>query len=975
MRERRNNSTPTPREKRVIRFAEAILADVKANGLSVESYNLTVEEKGVIDFRFSAGEYHFVGKCRWRRWDGTVTPANIDRISDVVKLYGKLFPEKTVFGIIASDSDVPTGVLAWQRIYENRIVFLTGPPRKWAVKFNDTVLRIIAALTQRTIFERIVAEEKPLKKAKNFTAALAAASARFIDLVLTNTVIERVESNRIHPLLRGVQRKLTPRRAMYKLFPTQCVRAIDLFCTEVTRNTIEPKTDEMLALIKSCYEDIGLRLPNKKMFASSVWRGGLYHDIQQLSTSNLAYYDLFSIGSLSEGDVKEQKKDFQEHFRAFSTYGVDHKHAIYEFDDYFRDVVSTFRKMLPPLTELWTGKTSIDHEVHFLYSFFDAVSIQLAYMPPYANGELYRKAGMRLAKCYELNLWPIIESHLNEDLGESRVLARFDEMSLLQSMIEKLREKRQEYLGSYGHRYLEFLRTRQESLGKKYGNVLGRDGLYCALGQFSRELFKYAGRWEELRWDQKLWRPVRGFTALRTIWKSAVALCKPSSRPMLKPRLEKSGKHELYEICMRDKDKGFSIRAYDIETKRVPNRATSGSEVTESELQVFYVNEVLSGFCNVTNLLSRGTPTLLGSMLISLTANCPVERYHRVVAIPSRGVVPASLLSFIFNKKMSIAHVHFSLDMWPRHTWPEKLIVVDDGVQTGFTMFNLLREFNDRGYRHDGIPLLAIYRFQDKQIDRFHQEHSAAPELSPASQLAELRERVHPCFEFASVPHGTASDAYRLECISDKTDGVETDTADAFITKARDRICKWVEEKPSTEWLRKEIKRICKVRNFYKPSLLFDHPKLLLRICSYFHRICVEKGINVLIARDEFGVPLATGICLLQMFAGGPNLQLLIAQKGGTFISGLSDLLARDSGLDELNVATVGTSVRSMATEVNIERTLLCASHSANRINPKGLKVERKTLLTVFRSKYLDHLKPIALVEDDIHEIVPILDQ
>lgn len=973
MREFGNNSTL--REKRVTRFAKAILTDVKANRLSTESYNLTEGEKEVIDLMFSAGDYHFVGKCKWRRWDGTVTPGDIDRISDVVELYGKSYPEKTVFGIIASDSDVPTGVLAWQGIHENRIVFLTGPPRKWATKFNSTILRVIAALTQRTIFERMVADEKPLKKVKNFTAALAAASARFVDLLLIETVVKSVESSRVHPLLSGIHTKLTPRRAMYKLFPTQCVRAIDLFCTEVTRNTIEPKTNEMLALIKSCYEDIGLRLPNKKMCACSVWRGNLYHDIQRLSTSNLAYYDLFSIGSLSEKDVEEQKEKFLEHFRPFSTYGVDHKHAIYEFDDYFRDVVKSFKNILPSLAELWQGKEFIDYEVHFLYSFFDAVSTQLAYMPVYCNGEQYRKASIRLAECYELNLWPIIKSHLNEDLGESRALSRFDGMSLLQSMIEKLREKCQEHLGSYGHRYLKYLRTRQESLGKEFGNVLGRDGLYCALGQYARENFKYIGRWEELRGYQRLWRHVRGFIVLKTIWKSAVALFKPSSRPTLKPRLEKSGEHELYKICMRDKDKKFSIKAYEIQTKPVPNRSTSGSEVTESELQALYVNEVLSGFCNVSNLLSRGTPTLLGSTLISLTANCPIERYHRVVAIPSMGVVPASLLSFIFNKKMSIAHVHFSLDMWPRHTWPEKLIVVDDGIQTGFTMFNLLREFNNRGYRHDGIPLLAIYRFRDEQIDRFHQEHSAAPELSPASQLAELRERVHTCFEFASVGHGTASDTYSLECNSDKTDGVEIGTTNAFIVKARDRICKWVEEKPPAEWLRKKIRRTCKVRSFYKPSLLFEHPRLVLQICSYFHRICVEKGINVLIARDEFGIPLATGICLLQMFAGGPNLQLLVAKKGGTFVSGLSDLFARDPGLDELNVATVGTSVRTMATEANIERTLLCASQSDNRINPNGLKVERKTLLTVFRSKYLDHLRPIALVEDDIHEIVSVLDQ
>jgi adenine/guanine phosphoribosyltransferase-like PRPP-binding protein len=412
---------------------------------------------------------------------------------------------------------------------------------------------------------------------------------------------------------------------------------------------------------------------------------------------------------------------------------------------------------------------------------------------------------------------------------------------------------------------------------------------------------------------------------------------------------------------------------YDIKGPPLSPVELQARGISDTALHNLHVNQVLSGFCNVANLFSKGTTQLLGRVALAFRSICPLERYDRIVGIPSMGVIVSSLLSLLFDKSTSVAHVLLSLDMWPRPSRLESMVIVDDGIQTGFTMFTLLRELAKHRYRITASPLLTIYRFQDDQVEEFQRVCDGAPAFDVTRNLARTRERARACFTFGVKTDPARPGEYEARCLSDLTDSIEPDAGEAFMEEAKSRILRRLRKRVPIERLQRTVRRVCRTERFLKPCRLLEHPRLLLHICRYFHDICSEKNIDTLIAKDEFGIPLAVGVCLIRMLAGsGPNINLLVAQKGGAFIEGMADLLADEPRGHQFRVATIGTALRTQATESRIERTLRSASVRHEHFNPQGLSLERTHILTVFRVRYLDHVEPMSVEDDRIHEIVSV---
>lgn len=922
-----------------------------------------------IDLSVSLKKTHFFFKCNWRRWDGVVTPTDMVSVIRIANRHRNKQKDKKHFAILASDSGIPQGASRFRDESCERILFLTGSVKKWIRLFFELVVEHAIIYPERCRHEAIVAEELNNKRAKNLRAALAAATARHIDLQVIEDALQRVEKKRRHNFLWWLRTGFPPREAMFQLFPTYSIRAIAPFCTEITRDDIVPKKPVMLHLIERCYENLLLRLPDEQLYSDASWRGDLYWDIQRLATSNLAYHDGFVVASATEEKSSEHITLFTDHYKPSPDNANENRQNAYEFDNFFRRMVTTFFDKIPPIDKLCQGDASLDPEVHFLHSLFEVLAQQLSIMPVCKTRELYRTLNLKLSKVYSEDLWPIIWSHLNLSRGDILVRALYQDMSLPRQLWLRFYERLSWYIGCTGHRYLKNLRKYQDNVGAGVGNVLGRDGLYCALGQFIQDIFKFIGRWEELPWHQKWWRHLTGgMSTFKPTGSIARVFLEKSNCGRINGKGQ-SDEQSLFNACIRLNS--LSVNAFEVDNKVSSYYHNEYSEADSHHLRDIYANRILSGFCNIANMLSKSTPRLLAQTILVFGSDRRLMESHRIVGVPTMGIVLSSLLSLILEKKMSIAHILFSLDMWPRPSRFEKLAICDDGVQTGFTLYSLLREFENNGYNMTDVPLSTIYRFKDPQIDDFTQDNFPIKRYNVAANLDSIRRRVRSCFDFRVIK--TFQDDYTVECLSDLTDSVAVDVAKELEDKIKKRILNCYSEDHSLDALRKRVMRICKAGKHYKPCRLFENPDLILGISSYFYDICKEKQINTLIARDEFGVPLAVGICLIHIFSGAESsLNLLIAQRNGTFIEGLADLLQDKPTGNELEIASIGTAIRTQASESAIEKTLKCFSLDTEYINPHGKKLERKTVFTVFRPKYVEHIEPIEVKEADIHSILQI---
>lgn len=961
------------RTRLVQSVADALVNCANGRGLAAETSFAPGDGGQPVDFTLYLGEYLFATKCKFRHLDGTVTAADIVRLRDAVRtISGSMIPARAR-GILATNGDIPYLAALGAQKADHHVFFLTGSPRAWALAFDDLLSTLIAC-RERGRLEQLVEDEFPHKRAKNFTAALAATAARFIDLAYVETTVARIEEARgpLRRIFRAVfPPAYPPRGAMDSLFTTHSIRAISKLCTEITRNSIAPKSPEMRVLIDNCYEELARRLPNRRLHKEPLWRGTIYASIQRICSANLIYYDRFRLASPKEAEDTGLQRAFRSHFGPKSEWENAHRHAVYEFDDFFRGLVEAFVRQMPTFNAICSGQASIDPEVHFLYSLYRVLTAQLAYMPVYRSAALYREANIRMARAYRANLWPILYTYLTTYTGERPVSSCSGGSTVVGRFRERLWLLWMQWIRPAGHRYLQTLRERQEALGGTTRFALGKDGLYLALGEFIREVYRFVGRWECMTWAERLPRRARGVSALLRRLRDSVWAQEPS-QPLLsgKPGLD-AGPQELFNICVSRRQ--FAESVYNIPDLPQSDIELSALGINGEHLRDLYVNQVLSGFCNVTNLLSRGSVRLLGSLALALESACPVRSYDRIVAIPSMGVVPASLLSFLRGKRMCISHTLLSLDMWPRPSRFERLLLVDDGTQTGFTAFSVLRELEKARYRVADIPVLTIYRYHDDQIGSFRPTCNGVPELDVIRALAATRERIKSCFDFRVKSIAPQVKGYEPECVYDMTDYVDRDAADRFMEEAKSRILRVLGKEWQVEKLRKRIRWSCKSGRFYKPCLLFEHPGLLLRVCAHFHRICQDENIDTLLARDEFGIPLAVGVCLIRMLSGdAPRIRLLVAQKGGTFIEGLTDLLKDLADNERPRIATIGTALRTQATEHRIEQTLKCASLPHEALNPRGASVQRTHILTVFQARYFEHLEPLAVPAERVYHIVSV---
>jgi len=124
--------------------------------------------------------------------------------------------------------------------------------------------------------------------------------------------------------------------------------------------------------------------------------------------------------------------------------------------------------------------------------------------------------------------------------------------------------------------------------------------------------------------------------------------------------------------------------------------------------------------------------------------------------------------------------------------------------------------------------------------------------------------------------------------VSDATDDISAEFAEE-IGKMLDQVIGEVELVKRDE-LEQEILSVVKSSRFYKVSLIFRHPALVLRISKFIYEEYIKRqGVNGIITLSNMAIPFAVGISLISKFGAGDghNVDLCCVNTTRDLVSGL----------------------------------------------------------------------------------------
>lgn len=237
----------------------------------------------------------------------------------------------------------------------------------------------------------------------------------------------------------------------------------------------------------------------------------------------------------------------------------------------------------------------------------------------------------------------------------------------------------------------------------------------------------------------------------------------------------------------------------------------------------------------------------------------PPAHYDRIFSIGNSGIVPGVLLSVAFRKRLSIGILRPFLDFFPLPSHLEKLMIVDDSLQTSFTIHLMLESLQRLGYAVEDSDVMVVLKLNGGGESR---SPSAVGGLSKHWMFdrREVRSIVdykykneEDCKEVISLRDESALVTKRM------TDVVRKRIRDS-IRRIRDRVGR---SGCSTQDQIRNIVAYGRSEVFHKPWLLFNHPDDLLWISDYLVQRVENMKLDAVIASSFLDVPLLAIMSLI----------------------------------------------------------------------------------------------------------------
>lgn len=229
-----------------------------------------------------------------------------------------------------------------------------------------------------------------------------------------------------------------------------------------------------------------------------------------------------------------------------------------------------------------------------------------------------------------------------------------------------------------------------------------------------------------------------------------------------------------------------------------------------------------------------------------------MDKYDRIIGIGGGGLKVASLISLLCGKAMTLVESTPSIDIRPKPSKFERILVVDDIIQSKFTIYNIYDRLKTEGYNISESDIFTIS----------HCVGGFGIQLPPALKkpFGKLSDKLSCIIEY-EMPAGKPS------ITLDQTDSIIRE--DKIISRCVDLIGKQISKvkNGTDEQLFEEIMDCARSEDFYKPERLYKKPDLIFRTAKHIYEKYIEgKNIDGIIVLSNIAIPFAIAICLLDRF-------------------------------------------------------------------------------------------------------------
>jgi len=431
----------------------------------------------------------------------------------------------------------------------------------------------------------------------------------------------------------------------------------------------------------------------------------------------------------------------------------------------------------------------------------------------------------------------------------------------------------------------------------------------------------------------------------------------------------------------------------------------------ELALRNVEAKSLVAGFWDALSLFScesdavdsdeiRSENHILERLIASCWKTVSPRDYDRVATIAHLGIVPGALLAFAEQKPLSVITLDPVFDVYPLPSPFEKLLVIDDLVHTGFTLYAVnegLREMT-------GKRLKCRYLVMAKQMmssSRGKMENSDngnnsgyKTDQKPLNYESQIRKCPSILTRFRDV-ESLSSFSLNGDCGTNCTLGdfikPQKDITGSVTKQEILRVQDALEQQfdrlkspPTQEELEKRIKSSTRdyYNRFFKQALLVGDTNLAIDIASYIYwKFIIPKNIDAIIATCRFSLPIGVYITLLSKKftekSGRPPLRLMLSRQRGTYIQGLRQYLddrerrrrntSADSGNSNGKLATLSITLGARRHEWRINKSIQIMQRVLNYKSD----VEIEAVLTVFKWETGISVYKLNLTDDQICSVYP----
>lgn len=332
----------------------------------------------------------------------------------------------------------------------------------------------------------------------------------------------------------------------------------------------------------------------------------------------------------------------------------------------------------------------------------------------------------------------------------------------------------------------------------------------------------------------------------------------------------------------------------DTSEERPAHSSSEDDGADDKEHDAIYANRLW----NVARLLNAGAEDT-ARFIAAIAMGQPAGDYDRIVTIGKSGLVPGAIMSFAFDKRMSLCFLE-PLDLFPLPFELETLAIVDDSLQTGYSASVAIENLRRMNFRAAESSVFVVLKYTAPKMEG--ESRDRLWEIMHEEIGNDMSNRASCIVDYGYSEH---ADYRQAHCILDRSAAVPEE----MLNKTIDRLRSIAQhrETPVAD-VGSLLGRTCGSEEYFKPELLFSYPKRMMCVAQRWwdHVKGLRDDLSI-VASGPLEVPFLAYMAMISRFsdreaetgsfrflAYDPDRELLTGQMQGDEVQGTSAFVIRN---------------------------------------------------------------------------------